>query len=205
MSVELIYDLDCPNVGAARANLVKALAASGQEARWTEWDRSSPDSPPHVKGYGSPTILVGSKDVAGLPANEGNASCRLYRNSAGQLVGIPSVEQITALLGFDGGISHSMRATGGWRSSLAATPGIAFAFLPKFACPACWPAYAGLLSSAGLGFLLNETYLLPLTAAFLMLTVGALAFRARTRRDTVPFCWGWGRLSAFWHFGTLEK
>jgi len=192
MSVELIYDLDCPNVGAARANLVKALAASGQEARWTEWDRSSPDSPPHVKGYGSPTILVDSKDVAGLPANEGNASCRLYRNSAGQLVGIQSVEQITALLGFDGGISHSMRATGGWRSSLAATPGIAFAFLPKLACPACWPAYAGLLSSVGLGFLLNETYLLPLTAAFLMLTVGALAFRARTRRAYGPFVLGLG-------------
>lgn len=67
MSVELIYDRDCPNVLDARANLVKALAASGREARWTEWDRSAPDSPPHVKGYGSPTILVDRKDVWDLP------------------------------------------------------------------------------------------------------------------------------------------
>ena len=66
-------------------------------------------------------------------------------------------------------------------------PGIAFAFLPKLACPACWPAYAGLLSSVGLGFLLDTTYLFPLTAAFLVLAVGALAFRARTRRGYGPF------------------
>ena len=37
----------------------------------------------------------------------------------------------------------------GWRSSLATLPGIALAFLPKIACPACWPAYAGVLSSLG--------------------------------------------------------
>ncbi|MGQ0658413.1 MAG: MerC family mercury resistance protein [Chromatiales bacterium] len=66
-------------------------------------------------------------------------------------------------------------------------PGIAFAFLPKLACPACWPAYAGLLSSVGLGFLLDAAYLIPLTAVFLVLAVGALAFRARTRRGYGPF------------------
>lgn len=190
MSVELIYDLDCPNVGAARANLVKALAASGLEARWTEWDRSAPDSPAYVKGYGSPTILVDGKDVAGLLATDGNASCRLYRNAAGQFVGMPPVEQIAVALSSNGALSPSTRAAVGWRSSLAATPGIAFAFLPKLACPACWPAYAGLLSSVGLGFLLDETYLLPLTAAFLLLTVGALAFRAQTRRGYGPFVLG---------------
>jgi len=89
MSVELIYDRDCPNVLDARANLVKALAASGREARWTEWDRSAPDSPSHVRGYGSPTILVDRKDVADSPASEGNPSCRLYRNAAGRFAGMP--------------------------------------------------------------------------------------------------------------------
>lgn len=84
MSVELIYDRDCPNVLDARANLVKALTASGREARWTEWDRSAPDGPPHVRGYGSPTILVDRKDVAGSPASEGNPSActRTWRDGS---------------------------------------------------------------------------------------------------------------------------
>jgi len=187
MSVQLIYDRDCPNVLDARANLVKALAASGREARWTEWDRSAPDSPPDVRGYGSPTILVDGKDVAGSPASEGNPSCRLYRNRAGRFAGIPSVEQITAAL--DHRLPSRVHRRG-WRSSLAAVPGIAFAFLPKLACPACWPAYAGLLSSVGLGFLLDQTYLFPLTAAFLLLAVGALAFRAQARRGYGPLALG---------------
>ena len=191
MSVELIYDRDCPNVLDARANLVKALTASGREARWTEWDRSAPDGPPHVRGYGSPTILVDRKDVAGSPASEGNPSCRLYQNVAGRFAGMPSVEQITAALALKYGVPDAAaRASAGWRSSLVAVPGIAFALLPKLTCPACWLAYAGLLSSVGLGFLLDETYLFPLTAAFLLLAVGALAFRARTRQGYGPFVLG---------------
>lgn len=82
---------------------------------------------------------------------------------------------------------HSARSTTGWRSSLATIPGILVAFLAKFACPACWPAYAGILASVGLGFLLDERYLLPLTASFLALAVGALAFRASRRRGYGPF------------------
>ncbi len=191
MNVELIYDRDCPNIPGARANLVRALAASGREARWTEWDRSAPDTPSHVKGYGSPTILVDRKDVAGSPPGEGNPSCRLYRNMAGQFVGMPSVEQITAALDSKDVLpSAPVRPSAGWRSSVAAAPGIAFAFLPKLACPACWPAYAGLLSSVGLGFLLDVKYLLPLTTALLALAVGALAYHARMRRGYGPFVLG---------------
>jgi hypothetical protein len=78
----------------------------------------------------------------------------------------------------------------GWKSSLTAVPGIAFAFLPKIVCPACWPAYAGLLSALGLGFLLDETWLFPLTTAFLGLSIGALAFRARMCRNYGPFVFG---------------
>jgi hypothetical protein len=40
-----------------------------------------------------------------------------------------------------------------WKQNLLAVPGIGLSLLPKIACPACWPAYAGLLSSLGLGFL----------------------------------------------------
>jgi hypothetical protein len=77
-----------------------------------------------------------------------------------------------------------------WKQSLMAIPGVGVALLPKLACPFCWPAYAGLLSSVGLGFLISTKYLFPITAAFLALAVGALAFRARGRRGYGPFALG---------------
>jgi hypothetical protein len=54
----------------------------------------------------------------------------------------------------------------------------------------CWPAYAGLLSTLGLGFLISTAYLATLTAAFLALAVGSLAFRASRRRGFAPFWLG---------------
>ncbi len=77
-----------------------------------------------------------------------------------------------------------------WKQGLVALPGICVSILPKIACPACWPAYAGLLTSVGLGFLISVVYLLPLTAAFLVLALGAMAFRARDRHGYAPFALG---------------
>src|SRR3989442_1659549 len=77
-----------------------------------------------------------------------------------------------------------------WKQTLVSIPGIGISLLPKLACPLCWPAYAGLLSSVGLGFLISSKYLLPFTAAFLVLALGALAFRARRRHGYGPFMVG---------------
>jgi len=77
-----------------------------------------------------------------------------------------------------------------WKQGLVALPGIGVSILPKLACPACWPAYAGLLTSVGLGFLIPAVYLLPFTAAFLVLAVAAMVFRARDRHGYGPFVLG---------------
>lgn len=77
-----------------------------------------------------------------------------------------------------------------WKQSLIAVPGVGASLLPKLACPLCWPAYAGLLSSLGLGFLVSAQYLLAITIAFLVLALGALAFRARHRHGYGPFVIG---------------
>ena len=77
-----------------------------------------------------------------------------------------------------------------WRQSLMTIPGVGVSLLPKLACPFCWPAYAGLLSSVGLGFLISSKYLLPITAAFLAVALGALAFRANRRHGFAPFVLG---------------
>ncbi len=77
-----------------------------------------------------------------------------------------------------------------WKQGLLALPGMGVSMLPKLACPACWPAYASLLTSVGLGFLISVAYLLPLTAAFLVLTLGAMVFKAREHRGYGPFLLG---------------
>jgi hypothetical protein len=76
---------------------------------------------------------------------------------------------------------------GAWRQGILALPGIGVSVLPKFICPVCWPAYAGLLSSLGLSFLISTEYLLPLTTMFLALALMTLAFRATKRHGYGPF------------------
>lgn len=79
-----------------------------------------------------------------------------------------------------------------WKQGALAIPGVGVSLLPKLMCPACWPAYAGILSSVGLGFLISAAYLLPITAVFLALAVGSLGFRASRRHGLWPFWIGLG-------------
>jgi hypothetical protein len=74
-----------------------------------------------------------------------------------------------------------------WKKSGLAVPGVGVSMLPKVICPVCSPAYAAVLSSIGLGFLVSTTYLLPATVIFLAVAVGALAFRAGSHRGLLPF------------------
>jgi hypothetical protein len=168
--VELIYHAGCPNVGAARAVLLRAFVRAQRDAHWVEWDGESPECPDHARGYGSPTILVDGEDVAG--ARPGAASnCRL---------GMPAEEEIAAALG----------ASGTWRQSLLALPGAGALLLPAGVCPACWPAYAGLLASLGLGVLMQRAYLLPLALGLSGVALAALAWGARSRQRYGPLVLG---------------
>lgn len=190
-TVEIIYDDDCPNVPATRAQVLRAFAEAGQPPRWTEWERSDPGSPKYVRAYGSPTVLVDGKDVAGAEPSNGAACCRLYPDASSGVRGAPSAQAILAAIraGKTTGAGGSSRRSG-WISSMATLLGIGAALLPVGLCPACWPAYAGLFGALGFGFLLQTTYLLPITALFLLLAVGTLAFRARSRRGYGPFIVG---------------
>ena len=185
--VELIYDPACPNVGKARQVLGEAFAKVGIASSWAEWDRESPESPEHARRYGSPTILVNGKDVAGEKPNDGANSCRVYSDGETGFSGVPSADDITAALTREG-TSGSSRFR--WMRVLGISPGVGAALLPVGVCPACWPAYAGVMSSLGLGFLLNSAYLFSLIAIFLAFALGALLYRAKTRRGYGPFALG---------------
>lgn len=190
IEVELIYDKDCPNVAGARANLLRAFAQADLPAKWTEWERSSPGVPERVRKAASPTVLVNGRDVAEPQSIQGQASCRLYLLADGRPSGVPPAELLAASL-------VRAKATE-WRASrgrlllpsVSAVPGIIAGLLPNVTCPACWPAYAGLLSALGLGFLMSNKYLFPLTAALLFVAVCTIGLRARKRHGYGPFVLG---------------
>lgn len=72
------------------------------------------------------------------------------------------------------------------RRAVAAVPTLGITLLPVAKCPACWPIYAGVLSSLGLGFLLERAWLLPITIAFLTGTLASLAYHAKGRQGYGP-------------------
>jgi hypothetical protein len=187
--VELIYDADCPQVEGAREQLRQALREISQPDRWTEWDRSDPASPSYARHYGSPTVLVDGRDITGAPPVDGADCCRLYRDEHGRTEGVPPLSAITAALRDGGDVTATApaRRLGSW---LPLAPAAGVSLLPQLACPACWPAYAGVLGAVGLGFLTEAAYLLPLTVTFLAAAVGALGFRAKRRRGYGPFAVG---------------
>ena len=66
-----------------------------------------------------------------------------------------------------------------------AIPAAIASMLPVLGCPLCWPGYAALLSSLGLGFLASARYLFPLTIALLGIALVGLAIQAR-RQGLMP-------------------
>jgi len=85
---------------------------------------------------------------------------------------------------------NSSKTESRWRGVLAAVPAVGLSLLPNVTCPACWPAYAGLLSSLGVPVLINNTVLIPLTVLFMAITVGSMAYRAKHRRGYGPLAVG---------------
>lgn len=173
--IEFIYDRDCPNIEDARAQLRLALQQSGLPAEWQEWEHNNPASPAYARLYGSPTVLVAGQDITG-DSPSGDPSCRIYANTQGRNRGVPDATLIRAAL------QRHMQSTPPPARRLqfaALLPAIGAALLPKLTCPVCWPAYAAVLSALGVSFVDYTPYLLPLTMAFLAITLAMLAWRPR--------------------------
>jgi hypothetical protein len=191
IKVELIYDADCPAAGAARENLRQALCGVNLPPRWTEWERSSSSTPQTMRAFGSPAILVNGRDVAGGEA-PGAASCRIYQPHAGRLAAVPPVELIASAISEaivrENAALNSQAPVRRWMGVMAIPAALA-SVVPAVGCPLCWPAYAALLSSAGLGFLASSRYLFFLTAGLLAVAMTGLGIEAR-RRGYAPLALG---------------
>jgi hypothetical protein len=95
-TIDLVYDLDCPNVAAARANLLEAFARTGVPPSWAEHVIGDAAIPERVRGYGSPTLLIDGRDVAGVEPGS-STCCRVYAGAESNS-GAPSVELIARAL-----------------------------------------------------------------------------------------------------------
>lgn len=106
--IQFLFFDGCPLVTRARAALEKALAECRIE-RYEAIDLLAADTPPDLRPWGSPTILVDGVDVSGEARPEA-LSCRIYRDPNG----VPSANTISSIIraktlnreGFDEGASR---------------------------------------------------------------------------------------------------
>ncbi len=180
-TVEILFFEGCPNREKI-ADAVRDVAREvGVAVDVTEVEVHDLEEANRLGFLGSPTVRVDGIDVE-PDAQQSTAygfACRTYGTS-----GVPSRDLLVRALG------EPPRDAGGTRSAATSVLGASALLLPVGTCPACYPAYAAALSSLGLGFLLYDRYLLPLTALALGISLGGLAWRARTRRGYGPFLLG---------------
>ncbi len=95
MKVQLLSFPGCPNAEGAREALSHALAAERLPPEYEEVDVTASGTPEPLRAWGSPTVLVDGRDVAG--ATPEGSCCRLY-GAEGPSRGVPSEKLIREAL-----------------------------------------------------------------------------------------------------------
>ncbi len=183
MNIEVLYFEGCPHHRPTVDRVGELIAALGVDAEVREVEVRDRQEAVQLRFPGSPTVRVNGVDIeaAESPRDYG-LSCRLYDGS-----GVPARELLEAAV-----TSHGAPPNRGDGRRVAGIgiPVAGLAALP--ACPACYPLYAGILSSLGLTAFLEPGAQAALTAVFLTIALGALALRAKPRRDYGPLIVGTG-------------
>jgi len=89
MKVQFVMFPGCPHAVPARRVLDRVLAAAGVTVPVEEIDTTAPETPEHLRNWGSPTILINGLDFEGQPIPTA-PSCRLYTDRLGRTLGAPS-------------------------------------------------------------------------------------------------------------------
>lgn len=185
-TVELIYEGNCPHITLARKELLQAFSNLDITPQWLEWETGDNEAPAYVHQYGSPTIIVNGKDVAGYSSFENANHCRLYRQKDNSISGVPPLDQIISALQSAVRKPNRISDISNTGFKTATIPAIVIALLPKLICPFCWPLYTGILGAIGLNFINYTDYLFPLLTLFLVLTVSGLVVGAKSTGEYSP-------------------
>lgn len=167
--IKLLYFKGCPNVEKMRQNLRRAGISFDEICH----EDLSPNDP--LRKYSSPALLKGNQVIFGSLTEGGGCSLE-----------IPSVEKLRNLLGAkkQSFLVGGMTSMASLLSSVISSATVAF-------CPLCIPAVGAVLSSLGLGFLVNDTVLKPLLILFLLLTIGGLLWSyLKEHRKVAPLILG---------------
>lgn len=180
-TVEILFFEGCPNHERA-AEAVRDLAREiGVPVDVTMVEVHDAEEARRLGFLGSPTVRIDGLDVEpdAQASTALGLACRTYGTA-----GVPPRDLLARAL------SAAPRDAATGRSAATSVLGAGALLLPVGTCPACYPAYAAALSSFGLGFLLYDRYLLPLTALALGISLVGLGWRAGGRRGYGPLLLG---------------
>lgn len=183
--MEVLYFDGCPNHLETVERVRSVVSEFGTNTGVVEIEVKTAEDAERLRFLGSPSVRVDGLDIE--PDARASRAYALACRTYGAREGVPSRELIAAALEAE---CDGASSTGRVRSAATSLPALGALLLPVGTCPACWPAYAGFLSSLGLGFLLYEEYLLPIAATLLVVAVGTLLYRAGDRRGYGPFLLG---------------
>lgn len=98
--IEFFYWEDCPSHERALALLREVMSEEGIDAPVEVIRVDSGDDAEHYNFFGSPTIHVNGKDIAGFPDDLAGPSltCRTYRRADGRFTPLPPRELIVQAL-----------------------------------------------------------------------------------------------------------
>lgn len=180
-TVEIFFFAGCPNYDGVADAVRDVARESGVAVDVTKVEVHDGAEACRLRFLGSPTVRIDGLDVepGARASTEFGLACRTYGAS-----GVLLRELLVRAL------SETPRATATGRNAATTVLGAGALLLPVGTCPACYPAYFAALSSLGLGFLLYERYLLPLTALALGISLAGLGWRAGVRRGYGPLLLG---------------
>lgn len=180
LKIEVLSFAGCPHREETVTRARDVVSALGVRAEVCEVEVRDDADAGRLRFPGSPTVRIDGIDVEPIAERNvaGALSCRMYGTS-----GVPSRELLASAIAT--AASQGRGAGRGWLPA-AGIPAAALAALPS--CPACYPLYAGILSS--LGLTLDPGAHLALMAGLLAVALVALGFRARARRGYAPLALG---------------
>ncbi len=165
--IEIVYEPTCPNYRFTESKVRKVAKRMGVKVEIVLINRDASSTPPDFANLPSPSVLVNGVDLE--PNASKGAGCRIYQSTEGKITGSPPESLIEK--GLESLETHHRSGT---LPFLSVLPAFGAALLPALGCPLCWPLYAALTASLGIGFINYTPYLPGILIGTLLVALAGL-------------------------------